>query len=313
MKRTVISALLFALVAAGLFSLFNVKEEEGSLFAFDTYIEYNIRGKDAAGAKDGISSEIKRLDSELNVNGSGALYKYNSGGEMSDEIIALFDRSEEVCKETGGALDVTLYPVTRLWGFTTDEKRVPKDDEIKEALLKTGYAKEHPQLDFGAVAKGYAADRIKEMLGGERVKSAVVSIGGTVLIYGKEARVAVKNPEGEGYAAVIECRDKVLSTSGGYERYFTSGGKRYSHIIDPSTGCPADSGIVSATVVLDDGFLSDALSTAFFVMGEEKAKAYLKEHKEVGAVLITGDGRMLVTDNLNIKNYDAKYTLERLK
>lgn len=310
MKRTVISALLFAVVAAGLFSLFNVKEETGSLFAFDTYVEFNIRGKGANVAKARAISELKRLHSELNVNGSGALSSYNSGGAMTDEIKELLKESKAVGDETGGALDVTLYPVTRLWGFTTDGKKVPADEEIKAALNKTGYDKSHPEIDLGAVAKGYAADNMKKILKEEKVKSAVFSIGGTVLVYGKEALVAVKDPEGEGYAATVKCRDRVLSTSGGYERYFTENGKSYSHIIDPATGYPAESGIVSATAVSESGFLSDSLSTAFFVMGEEKAKEYLKEHKEVGAVLITADGRMIVTENLKTESHDSKYTLE---
>lgn len=313
MKRTFVSALLFALIAAGLFSLFNTKSEEAELFAFDTYVSFSVEGKDAKEAKNEIAEEIKRLDEALNVNGTGALYDYNSGGEPEGEIKELLERSKSVSEMTSGAFDVTLYPVSKLWGFTTGEKRVPGESEIKEALKLTGYEKignGHPEADFGAAAKGYAADRIKEILKERKIKSAVASIGGTVLVYGKKALIAVKDPECEGYAATLECRDEVLSTSGSYERFFTENGKTYSHIIDPETGSPAESKIVSATALSKDGFLSDALSTAFFVMGEEKAKAYLKENKDVGAVLITDDGRLMATDNVTIKDYDNKYKLE---
>lgn len=313
MKRTVISALLFALIAAGLYAVFGTRTEEGELFAFDTYVEFRVEGADARKAKDAITAEFKRLDSALNVNGTGALYAYNAGQEPSDELKELLERSKRVSEMTGGAYDVTVYPVSKLWGFTGDEKRVPDEDEIKEALAQVGYEKigvYHPEADFGAAAKGYAADNMAEILKERRIKSAVASIGGTVLVYGKKATVAVRDPKGEGYAASLECRDEVLSTSGGYERYFTENGKTYSHIIDPKTGYPAESGIISATVISKDGFLSDALSTAFFVMGEEDSKAYLKNNKDVGAVLITDDGRMIASDNLKIKEYDNKYKLE---
>ena len=180
-------------------------------------------------------------------------------------------------------------------------------EEIEEGLEYKG-----TEFDLGAIAKGYGADRVREILSANKIKDATVSLGGTVLLYGdSEKTVAIASPEGEGYAAYIKGKGCVISTSGGYERYFEENGERYSHIINPETGYPAESGIVSATVISDSGTESDAFSTAVFVMGEEKAKK-LWEKENFDAVIITGDGRMIITEGIesSVTGIDDKYEVE---
>lgn len=314
MKKNLFYAALILLTVLLIAAEFFNKTAEKSLFAFDTVVEISVRGRECKKALEECENEIKRLDDELGVNGSGILRQYNENGASDRELDFLIERALSVSRETDGAFDVTMYPVTVLWGFTKNEKHVPDDGKIREALSACGYEKlltGGAKVDFGAAAKGYAADRLVKILEKYHVKDALISIGGTVTVWSRVADVAVRSPDGEGYAAVIECENTVLSTSGGYERYFEEDGKSYVHIIDPKSGRPAESGIVSATVVTEDGFLSDALSTAFFVMGEEDAKAYLKEHSDVQAILITGD-KMVVSSGLKIKNTDEKYTIEVL-
>lgn len=312
MKKAVIVLLSAAVLTAVLWDFFAPPKEFAELFLMDTVIKLEISGKEADEALKASKAELKRIDAELNVNGSGALYRFNEGEAGTDEIKKLKKRSACVSEETDGAFDATVRPLIKLWGFTEEEKRVPSEEEIHTALSQTGYKKDNVQLDFGAVAKGYAADRIKEILDNYKINGAVISIGGTVVSYCKKSDIAIESPKGQGYAAVITCENTVLSTSGGYERYFTADGKKYSHIIDPLTGYPAESGIASVTVISEDGFLSDALSTAFYVMGEDKAKSYLKEHSKTEVVLITDDGRIIASNGVKIKEYDKNYILERI-
>lgn len=268
------------------------------MFAMDTVIEFHITGRRAEAALADAQREVARLDRELDADGSGALAAFNRDEAPSEEFLSLFERCREIEKQTAGSLDIALYDLIRLWGFTTEDYKVPSEEEIRVALKEE-------RVDLGAVAKGYGADHVRGILENYAVERAVVSLGGTVLVYGnREAKVAIADVGTMAYAGVICASDCVISTSGAYERYFEAGGVRYGHILDPATGYPAASGLLSATVVAKEGVLSDALSTALFVMGEEKAKA-LWEQGGFECVLITDDGRIIVSEGLS-----GKFTLE---
>ena len=298
--------LLLAIITLVFISL-GKKTVTNDFFAMDTVISLNITGIKAEKCAEEIEEEILRLHEELSVNGNGALACYNKGEYCGGEVRELLSESDRIRRETGGAFDAGIYSATKLWGFTTGNFNVPSDAEIKEALSLKGI-----QFDFGAIAKGYGADRTREILRKYNVREAVVSLGGTVLIHGKnQKKVAIASPDGEGYAAYIECGENVISTSGGYERFFTENGEKYSHIINPETGYPSKSGIVSATVIMEDGMRSDAYSTAVFVMGEDKARDFLNENT-FGLVIITDDNRMIISEDLEgrISGIDEKYELE---
>ena len=224
-----------------------------------------------------------------------------------------------MCADTDGALDITIYPVVRAWGFTANdvdyEYRVLGDDEISELLALVDYRKveisdnsvtlgEGMMLDLGAVAKGYASDRIAGYLRQNGVTSALLNLGGNVYALGKkpngtEWTIGVADPTNGGYLGSMQVADMAVVTSGGYERFFTgSDGVRYHHIIDPSTGRPAESGLASVTVVGDSGARCDALSTALFVMGPDAAYDYWREHGGFEAVFLTADGELFVTAGL---------------
>lgn len=292
MKRSV-ALILLALVLAGLLAVGFLRKNvpERDIFAMDTVIHLKVEGSDAA--LSAAKQEIFRLDRMLSVNGNGELAAVNRGEAPGSELSSLTDACKSITELTNGAFDVTMYPVLRLWGFTTGSYRVPEKEEIETALAERGQ-----ELDFGAAAKGYGADCVRNILEEYGVKKAEVSLGGTVLLYGKdETRVGIKAPDGDGCAAYIRAKDCVISTSGGYERYFEEDGKRYCHILDPATGYPASNGLLSVTVVAQNGLYSDALSTAIFVMGEAAARR-LWETGDFECVLLTEDGRAVVTEGL---------------
>ena len=238
------------------------------------------------------------------------------------------------------AFDPTLAPVLDAWGFTKDERRVPSADELKELLSHTGCGKvalektadgwtvtllDGAQLDLGGIAKGYAADLLRAQLEKEGVTSATLDLGGDVFVMGRKTdgsdwRIAVKDPaDTESYLGVVSAADKFIVTSGVYERYFEENGVRYHHILDPKTGCPAESGLVSVTVLCKNGAWADALSTACFVLGTDKALALRDGLAAQGVafelVFVTDDGRVLYTGGLAAAftpNEESGYTYESL-
>ena len=159
------------------------------------------------------------------------------------------------------------------------------------------------ELDLGAVAKGYTGDRVMERFRAAGVTSAIISLGGNVQALGTKPdgslwQVAVQDPEGSGYAAVLSVADKAVITSGGYERYFEEDGKIYWHIIDPATGRPAENGLESVTIAADSGVLADGLSTALFVMGANKAAEYWRTNGGFDFILIDDGGTVTITEGL---------------
>lgn len=238
--------------------------------------------------------------------------------EFAQEMKLIF----EVSEASGGALDVTIADVVRLWDideYAAGEKadfQLPQQEAIKKALEDTGFERVTLEgnlislpvgmkLDLGAVGKGLACGRIEKLLK-ERpeVTGAVISVGGSVLTYGEKPdktpwKVGILNPDQPGsYAGYLNLSGQwFISTSGDYERYVEVDGKRYHHIIDPSTGYPADSGVSSVTILGNDGLLTDALSTACFVLGVEDGLKLVQEY-EMMALFIDQEGNLFMTDGM---------------
>ena len=299
-------------------------------FAMDTYMEVTVYGEDSQELAEMARDEIERLDELLSVTGEGDIGKVNSqgGGEVTGETAELINQALEISRRTEGAFDVTMYPVTQAWGFVSGDYRVPDDRELEELLTLTGWEKVSIRgtqvrfdvagmgIDLGAIGKGYAGQQVHDLLREAGAESALLELGGNVCLLGSKPdgshwRVAVRDPEGQGYAGVLSLSDVSVVTSGGYERFFEESGKTYHHIIDPDTGRPADSGLKSVTIISQDGALADALSTAVFVMGEEEAVSFWKSTGDFEMVLITEDGRLVITPGIEdvfepSENYDLE-------
>lgn len=305
-------ALVFALAFA---CCAPVKNSHSTFLAMDTVMDLTVYGD--AGVLESAEELIRSLEGELSVTDeNSAVARLNATGraELSPETAALIRTALALGEKTGGALDITLYPVVRAWGFTTGEYRVPSDSELASLLELTGISRvetggctvtlpDGMMLDLGAVAKGYAADRLSALLCERGVKSAVFNLGGNVLAYGhkpngEDWRIGINDPLGEGNACIIRCHDRAIVTSGGYQRFFEQDGTRYCHIIDPSTGYPVNNGLASVTVISENGTEADALSTALYVMGYERAVEFWRENGGFEAVFITIDGALTVTEGL---------------
>ena len=309
----------------------NVASE--SFESMDTFMKIDIYGSADTAAE--IRAGIESLDSLLSAqDDSSEIGRLNKNGsaELSEDTADLLNRSLQLCGDLDGFFDITVYPAVTAWGFTTGEYRVPSDSELKTLADHIDYTAvklsdngvripDGVMLDLGAVAKGYAADRSIELLNNSKAQAAVLNLGGTIGLFGKKPdgsrfKVGIADPENPaGYFGYLSCDLGIVATSGGYERYFERDGKRYIHILDPATAKPADNHIASFTIVTDNGAKADAMSTALFVMGLDKATDYYRTHDGFDCVILTDDGSLYITEGI----YDDftldsghRYTVNRI-
>lgn len=310
-------------------------EYSQDVFAMDTYMSLTAYGPSGEEAVTAAVAEVNRLDSLWSVSSEdGEVYLLNQNGEgqLSDNSEQLMKRAQDLYNSTGGVFDVTVYPLMNLWGFTSKEYHVPTKKEIVQTLAQVDQSKlslsedglltlgENQQIDLGGIAKGYTSSRIMEIYKEYGVTSGMVSLGGNVQTLGTKTdgsnwNIGIQDPESkEGdILGVLSVANQAVITSGGYERYFEEDGKTYHHILNPKTGYPADSGLISVSIVSEDGTLADGLSTALFVMGKEKAISYWRQHKDsFDTVFMTEDGTIYVTEGLE-KQFSSDRSFEIIR
>lgn len=258
------------------------EEMEGhtrGVFAMGTYMTLTAYGESAEEALELSEDKIRELEALWSVtDGNSDIYRVNhSGGaptEISGETAEVLAFALDMAGRTDGALEPTISPVVTAWGFISGDYRIPGGEELTDLLRYVDYKKvtlegnlaalpDGMQLDLGAVGKGYTGDILSELLKEQGVASALLDIGGN------------------------------------YERYFIGGdGEQYGHIVDPSTGCPAKSGLASVSIAAKEGKLCDALSTAVYVMGLEKAAEYWKENGGFEMLLVTDSNKIYLTEGM---------------
>ena len=290
---------------------------ERTFFAMDTVMSVRIYGDGAL--LDAAEDRVRELEALWSVTDEHSeIYALNRDGSaaLSGDAAGLLANALDLCERTGGALDVTIYPVVRLWGFTTGEYTVPDADAIADLLPRVDYTQvtldetawtaslpDGVKIDLGSVAKGYTGDALSALLKSRGVESAMLDLGGNIQAVGTKPdgspwRIGVRDPKGDDILGVVEVAGMAVVTSGGYERYFEQDGVRYWHIIDPATGAPARSGLQSVTVIGESGLVCDALSTALFVMGLDRALEHWREYRDFEAVFVCEDGSVTVTAGL---------------
>ena len=346
MKRfsILIAALCLCLTGCGK----QTTEATAQIFAMDTVMEVAAYGEHAEQAVKYTEKRIEELENRLSRTKADSLVSgLNRDGSirhLTYDYWNLIARAKEYRDATNGAFDITIAPVMDAWGFTGDSFRVPEQSELDTLLKKVNSDAiqmlgspsdsvtlgEGQAIDLGGIAKGYTSDWVEQTFRANGIESGKISLGGNVFVLGgkpdgSDWRVGIKDPRNEsGLAAILSLRDAYAITSGGYERYFEENGKTYHHIIDPSTGYPADSGLLSVTVVAADngpdwagagnGAMCDAFSTALFVMGEEQALDFWRNGGyDFDLVLVTENGRVVITAGLADRFEEVKdsgYTYE---
>lgn len=291
--------------------------ETATFFAMDTAMDFTVYG-DAA-LLDEAETLIGSLEEQVSVTDEHSdIYAidHTGSGSLSGNAAELMAQALELCRRTGGALDLSVYPIVRAWGFTTGSYQVPDEETIQALLPLVDYTKiqyddatgaivlpAEMEIDLGSVAKGYAGQLAAQMLREHGVQSALLNLGGNVQTVGTKPdgspwQIGIKDPQGEDAMMVLSVEDQAVVTSGGYERYFEQDGQTYWHIMDPSTGHPADSGLLSVTIVGKQGIICDGLSTSLFVMGLEKAADLWAQSCDFEAVFVTASGEVYITEGL---------------
>jgi len=290
-------------------------------FFMDTIISIQATGENADKAVEGALQKMRQIaDKSDRYKAESIVSKINRQAgvkpvKVDQDILAMIKTAKEYSRLTEGRFDITVTPIIELWGFGTDEKKVPTSQAIENKLKLVSYkdiiineegktimlAKSGMKIDLGAVAKGYIVDKAANFLKNKGIKSVLINAGGNIKTIGtkyngEKWRLGIRNPRddeedpNDNYFKVIEVKGTNVVTSGDYERYFMEAGKRYHHILNANTGYPAR-GLASVTVIADSSLKGDLLSTSLFLLGFDKAKQYIAEHADIEGMLVTTSGK----------------------
>ncbi len=314
--------------------LFSCKSEKGQY----TFIEGTAQGatyhitfenKELKDYSIVIDSFLNAFDKSLSIYDSTSLIsKINSNCNdlmLDDWFIKVFNKSVVINKLTDGAFDITVGPICNAWGFGNTPYTKVDSASIDSLLQFVGMSnvsindqklvKLLPgvKLDFNALAQGYAVDIICDFFEEEGIENYLIEIGGELRAKGKNAKdnywkIGIDRPDdnnniaGENLQAILEIKDKAVATSGNYRRFFVENGVKYSHIINPKTGYPARSNLLSVTVISDKCIDADALATSFMVLGFEKSKTLVKQLPDIDVLFIysneNGEYQVFYTEGL---------------
>lgn len=317
------TAVVLAAAALFLYSFLGGAEKKTepitkSAFALNTFITITLYDTEDTAILDRCIELCEDYEAMLSKTAEGSdIYRINHRQqnektiEVSPETAELIEKGLFYSQLSEGAFDITIAPLSALWNFTDGDKKVPEPSAVAEAASKVGYEKvrvfgsqielsdSQVQLDLGAIAKGWIADRIKEYLVQQGVESAVINLGGNVLCLGKQVsgepfRIGLRKPFGGRYeqAAVLEITDQSVVSSGVYERNFVVDGVNYHHILNPKDGYPYQNGLTDVTIVSPASVDGDGLSTTCFSLGLEEGMKLVDSLEGVYAFFITEDGTL---------------------
>ena len=338
-KRTLVLCLCLSMLLP-LAGCGETKMLQRQIFAMDTVMTLTAYGKNAerglTAAQSVIQSMNDALDPDLETSTTYAINHANGANvSISGQVANMLSTAYTVYRQSGGALDLSIYPVIQRWGFDSARYYVPTDEELWADLARRAYgemsltsfpssgsyAVSFPagtEITFGAVAKGCAADNAVKAMYNVGVTSGIVSLGGNVQTLGLKPdgsnwSVAVQDPNNTAsYVGILSVGQTAVVTSGTYQRYFIQNGKTYHHLINPDTGRPINNTLKSVTIVCEDGTLADCLSTAMFVLGQSKALNYWRQYGGFDMVLINNDDEIICTKGL-IERFTLSNTSYRLR
>lgn len=303
---------------------------EKSDLVMDTVVTLQARGDNAKKAVEDGFTRLKEIEAfaSTTIETSDVSRINTAAGkeavQINPELFHILQVSQLYSQKTDGAWDITVGPLINLWGIGTESQHVPAPEEIQKARALVDYKKLELNeekstarllqkgmcIDLGGIAKGYAADEVRKIYQQYGIQNGLINLGASSMyavgVNGKNKpwAVGIKHPRKEDnsiYLGIVHLKEESLSTSGDYERFFIADGKRYHHILDPVTGYPAESGVMSDTIIIDGtvpdgGMLADLLTTAVFVMGPEKALTFLNQETEAAGELTLFDGKIVQSD-----------------
>lgn len=330
-NRVVLLLLLLALSLAGCNLLPDASMQDrtvsdASIWAMDTQMDLRLYGDTDGTVMAELTAILNRLDHSLSATSpDSALTALNESGRTDDaDVVYLASAAQTISAQTDGALDITLLPVSRLWGFGTDSYAVPEPAALDALRDRVGMDKltvsdgavsvsAGTMLDFGALAKGYAADLCRAKME-EAGIAGILSLGGNIQTVGTKPDgsdwiIGVQDPDDMGrYLLTLRLSGSASAVaSGDYQRFFMQDGVRYCHILDPKTLSPVRGSLRSVTAVTDGGLKADGLSTALFVLGREAGIALWQSMGDFEAVWIEADGTVWITPGLKDRVVEGSY------
>jgi thiamine biosynthesis lipoprotein len=267
-------------------------------------------------------SRIEKLISSWNPSSQTSEINKNAGispVKVDQELIDLIERCITVSKITDGAFDITYASMDKVWKYDGSMAQMPSKEAIKNSVAKIGYQNivldkkaqtvflklEGMKIGFGAIGKGYAADKVRSMLKAEGVKAGIINASGDLTTWGKQAdgkdwMVGITNPlNKDNIFSWFPVVNAAVATSGNYEKYVTFNGVKYSHIIDPRTGYPS-TGIQSVTIFALSAELCDALATSVFITGTETGLNMIDQIKGVECIIIDDQNNIHTSQNIEL-------------
>lgn len=295
----------------------------GSRFDITVVANDSIEGSEYIAIAIEEITRIEKLISSWDANSQTSLINRNAGIQpvkVELELFQLIERAIRISRLTDGAFDISYASMDKVWKFDGSVTELPSKETINNSITKVGFQNiildkekqtvflklEGMKIGFGAIGKGYAADKAKDLLLSKGVSSGIVNASGDMNTWGKqpngkEWKIALTNPLDKNKVfALLPVSDAAVVTSGNYEKYITINGKRYTHIIDPRTGYPS-TGIISVTVFAPKAELADALATSVFVMGKETGLDRINQLPNVECVLIDEEGKIFTSKNIEIE------------
>ena len=268
-------------------------------------------------------SRIEKIISSWDPNSQTSTINKNAGIKpvvVDKELFELIERAQAISKLTSGAFDISYASMDKIWKYDGSMTEMPSEEKIKNSVEKVGFQnillnkKEQTvflkfkgmKIGFGAIGKGYAADKAKAILIDKGVKSGIINASGDLNAWGKQANgkdwmVAITNPLNKEKAfSWLPVNNAAVVTSGNYEKFVNFNGVRYSHIIDPRTGYPS-TGIVSVTIFTKNAEFADAISTSIFVMGVETGLDFINQLKGVACIIVDEDNKVHSSNNIELK------------
>lgn len=297
----------------------------GTVVTLKVYVEDVDKGERAIEKAFERIEQIENLMS-LNVENSEINRINGLAGEravkVSQDTFDVIRKGLYYGKLSRGLFDISVGPLVKLWGIGTEHPRIPSETELENAINRISYrdievnedtkeirlAKPGMVIDLGGIAKGYAADEVKEIFLSEGIKHAIINLGGNVLTVGEKYdgndwNIGIQDPYAPTGSSMglVRIKDRTVVTSGDYERYFEKNGKRYHHILNPKTGYPEDNNLKGVTIIADYSFDADALSTTVFLLGKDKGMELVEKLDGVEAIMITEEREVLVSSGIGDK------------
>lgn len=300
----------------------NIEPISKSGFMLNTFVTVTIYDKDDPKILEGCLELCRSYENIFSKTLKGSeVYKLNHRSSdqqtvtVSDDVKALISEAQIYSERSNGGFDVTIEPLSSLWNFTAESPVIPSEKDIKEAVLKVNYKNlklegnhltflsPDTTIDFGGVAKGYIADRLKDYLLEQGVKSAIINLGGNVLCVGEKPdgtpfKIGLQKPFADRSETIetLNIKDMSVVSSGVYERHFIKDGVNYHHLLNPRDGYPFQNGLISVTILSDISADGDGMTTACFSLGLDEGLKLVNSLDGIYGIFITDDYEVYYSD-----------------